>query len=91
MGQEEEWTLGKEAPFVCLKKLMVRQDSCCVIIRLGVNAHTLSQVVEIGEAALKVVSVALRLRDLAHPLAQLLRTDQRRYVDGRVAARRLAP
>ena len=69
MGREEEWAMGKEAPSVCQKKFMVRQDSCCVIIRPRVIAHTLSQVVEIGEAAFKVVSVALRLRDLAHPLA----------------------
>lgn len=55
------------------------------------NAHTLSQVVEIGEATFKVIPVALRLRNLAQPLAQLLRADQRRYVDGPLAARGLAP
>ena len=45
------------------------------------------QIVEICKAAIKIVSKGISLRYLAHPLAELLRPDQRRNIHIAVLAR----
>ena len=56
----------------------------------SIRQLTLLQIVEICKAAIKIVSEGISLRYLAHPLAQLLRPDQRRNIHIALLARRVA-